>query len=215
MAPTIVVQEGTEDLDFLSQNHYNLQVAKGVSAPGGEPKFNVVYDSEILGPNMTVEWTPKYGINWTTKIPNPGVHVTYTGRWQPCDLGDSYDLTDTGGWIINNNDPHRDESSVNVGKNGYATAVHVIVGILNEGTGAWQAFFVSPDKLPPKGYGQYQPRDNIKLWYGEGLITETMISTQSTEVEDFDMTNVPLQYFRYIPANGDWLHSPKPFDPPK
>ncbi|KAM3479656.1 hypothetical protein MY8738_005356, partial [Beauveria namnaoensis] len=195
MPTTLIIQEGTEDLKSLANNHYNLQVAKAVSAPGGSAQFNVVYASKSLAPNMTVEWGTNYGLNWTTEIPNPGAKVTYAGRWQACQLGESYDLTETGGWEINNDDPHKDKYSVNVGKNDYSQPIHVIVGIRDEQTGSWQAMFVSPDSLPHGGYGEYQPRDAVQLWYGEGIITETMISTQSTAVENFDMTKIPKQYF--------------------
>ncbi|KAM3462439.1 hypothetical protein MY5147_009826 [Beauveria neobassiana] len=202
MPTTLIIQEGTQDLKDLAKNHYNLQVAKAVSAPGGTARFNVVYASKSLAPNMSVEWGANYGINWTTEVPNPGATVTYTGRWQACKLGESYDLTETGGWEINNNDPHKDNSSVNVGKNGYTKPIHVIM-------------FVSPDSLPHSGYGQYQPRDVVQLWFGEGIITETMISTQSTAVQDFDMTRIPKQYFWYSYGTGSWQHSSHPFDPPK
>lgn len=139
MSTTIVIEEGTEDRKFLHENHYSVQVSKGVSSPGGEVKFNVVYHSKKLSPSMTISWVPKYGLNWTSDMPNKGSKVTYTGRWQPCELGQSYNLTDTGGWEINNADPNKDPLAVNVGKNGYSESVNIVVGILNEDTGAWQA----------------------------------------------------------------------------
>ncbi|MGJ2652976.1 hypothetical protein ACR8HV_22410, partial [Salmonella enterica subsp. enterica serovar Paratyphi A] len=120
-----------------------------------------------------------------------------------------------GGWEINNNDPHKDDYSVNVGNNNYSQPIHVIVGIHDQQTGTWQAMFVSPDSLPHGGYGEYQPRDVVQLWYGEGIIDQTMISTQSTAVENFDMTKISEQYFWYSYGTGAWQHSTNPFDPAK
>ncbi|ATY59694.1 hypothetical protein A9K55_003443 [Cordyceps militaris] len=148
-------------------------------------------------------------------MPNKGAKVTYTGKWQPCDIGKSYNLTATGGWQINNDDPNRHLDCLNVGLNGYSESVNIVVGILNEDTGAWQAFFVNPDKLPPNGFAQYKPRDNIQIWFAEGIVTETIISTQSTKVENFDMTGIPLQYFWFDTETGSWLNQDKTFDLPK
>ncbi|KAG8412774.1 hypothetical protein J3458_013213 [Metarhizium acridum] len=139
MTTTLTVQEGANDLAFLSKNHYNLQVAKAVSAPGGKPVFNVVYKSTSLAPNMEVSWTPEYGLNWTTQMADPGAKVIYTGNWQACKLGESYNLTSVGEWVINNNDPNKDANSVNVGSNGYPQAVNIVVGIWNQDTQSWQA----------------------------------------------------------------------------
>ncbi|KAM3507330.1 hypothetical protein MY10362_001856 [Beauveria mimosiformis] len=112
MTTTLVIEEGTKDREFLQNNKYSVQVAKGVSAPGGSAKFNVVYHSKTLAPSMTIEMSPKYAINWTTAMPNKGAKVTYTGKWQHCELGKSYHLTSTGGWEMNNNDPHKDSNSI-------------------------------------------------------------------------------------------------------
>lgn len=139
MTTSLTIQESQADLEFLSKNNYNLQVAKAVSAPGGKPTFNVVYKSKSLAPNMTVSWSPTYGLNWATEIADPGAQVVYAGNWQACELGQSYDLTSVGEWVINNKDPNKDANSVNVGNNGYPQAVNIVVGILNPETQTWEA----------------------------------------------------------------------------
>lgn len=106
MTTTLVIQESSADLKWLTHNHYSLQVAKSVSYPGDQPQFNVVYRSHKLAPHMTVSWTPQYGLNWTTQMPARGAQVVNSGNWQPCDLGQSYNLTSDGEWVINNDDPH-------------------------------------------------------------------------------------------------------------
>ncbi|KID84364.1 hypothetical protein MGU_08450 [Metarhizium guizhouense ARSEF 977] len=211
MTTSLTIQESPADLEFLSKNNYNLQVAKAVSAPGGKPTFNVVYKSKSLAPNMTVSWSPTYGLNWATEVADPGAQVVYAGNWQACELGQSYDLTSVGEWVINNKDPNKDANSVNVGNNGYPQAVNIVVGILNPETQSWEAIFVSQDQLPPQGFGEYQPRDVVQLWYEEGILTETMMSKQSTTVETFDMTKIPLEFFWYSTATGAWENSSTPF----
>ncbi|KAF5122599.1 hypothetical protein E5D57_013085 [Metarhizium anisopliae] len=214
MTTTLTIQENADDLQFLAGSHYNLQVAKAVSSPGGKPTFNVVYKSKSLAPNISVSWSPTYGLNWSRKMANPGAKVLYAGNWQACDLGQSYDLTKVGEWVINNNDTNRDPNSVNVGNNGYPEAVNIVVGILNPETQKWEAIFVSEDQLPPQGFGEYQPREEVALWYQEEIRTETMMSYQSTKVEKFDMTGKALQYFWYRAVSGKWENSPNsfPFD---
>ncbi|KFG85441.1 hypothetical protein MANI_114830 [Metarhizium anisopliae] len=170
MTTTLVIQESSADLKWLTHNHYSLQVAKSVSYPGDQPQFNVVYRSHKLAPHMTVSWTPQYGLNWTTQMPARGAQVVNSGNWQPCDLGQSYNLTSDGEWI-----------------------------------------FVSPDQLAPQGFGQYQPREDVEMWYEVGMRTETMILSQDTAIENFDMTGQALQYFWYSTNSGNWQNSPSPF----
>jgi hypothetical protein len=134
---TVIVQEEDPQLSQLSQNHYNLQVAKAVSSGGGPPQFTMVYMSTVLAPVMSIGWTVTYGLNWTTEIPSPGASVIYGGRWQQCDFGSSYDLNETGSWSVNNNDSNKDSKSLNVGRNGYSEAVHMMVGVKNT-HGEWK-----------------------------------------------------------------------------
>ncbi|EFY97022.1 hypothetical protein X797_007509 [Metarhizium robertsii] len=213
MTTTLYIQESSADLKWLTHNNYSLQVAKSVSSPGAhsKPTFNVVYQSQKLAPSMNVSWTPQYGLNWTTQMPASGAQVVYSGNWQPCDLGQSYNLTSDGEWIINNDDPNKDSMSVNVGLNGYPGPVNIIVGILDPNTNIWQAIFVSPDQLSPRGFGQYQPRDDVEMWYEEGMRTETIILNQDTAIENFSMTGKALQYFWYSTNSGKWENSPDPF----
>ena len=134
---TVIVQEDDASLGTLGGNHYNLQVAKSVSTPNGPPSFNVVYKSAFLANTMSVAWNTTYGLNWVTNIPSPGTVVTYSGKWQQCSLGDSYDLNTSGQWIPNQNNPNADPNSLNVGSNGYQTAVHIIVGVQDPVSQGW------------------------------------------------------------------------------
>ncbi|EFY88804.1 hypothetical protein MAC_05239 [Metarhizium acridum CQMa 102] len=184
MTTTLTVQEGASDLAFLSKNHYNLQVAKAVSAPGGKPMFNVVYKSTSLAPNMEVSWTPEYGLNWTTQMADPGAKVIYTGNWQACKLGESYNLTNVGEWVINNKDPNKDANSVNVGSNGYPQAVNIVVGIWNQDTQSWQASYPT---LMPQNHLPLSPGSS---WDSAITITSSPSSVSSCDDIDDDEWNM-------------------------
>ena len=61
--------------------------------------------------------------------------------------------------------------------------------------------------------GQYEPKESIQLWFSEGIQSQTMIATQATVVEDFDMTGNPVYYFQYDTATGTWKAQATPFPP--
>lgn len=131
------VQETNADLDILFKEKYNLQVAKSVSSPSGNPSFNVVFRSTFLANNMSVAWTMTYGLNWATEIPTPGADVEFGGQWQQCNPGQSFDLNDRGQWVPNQKNPDADENSLNVGKNGYPSDVNILVGVKDPKTNSW------------------------------------------------------------------------------
>ena len=131
-----MTQEETKDLGILGPNKYKLQVAKSVSN-GGTPTFNIVYQSQELAAEMSVAWSTTYGLNWTAKMPAKGAEVKFSGIWQECGLGQSYDLDTTGLWVPNQNNAKADKNSVNVGANHYPVPVHVMVGVKDEETGKW------------------------------------------------------------------------------
>jgi len=147
---TVIVQEKSGDLQILNDNRYSLQVAKSVSAPGGDPSFSLVYLSSFLGPTMSVSWETQYGLNWSTKVPYPGAKVEYYGNWQACKPGDSYQLNSTGDWVLSTNDPSADKNSLNVINN--YQAVNIIVGMQDSSTKTWMpvSFFTEStyNRLP-------------------------------------------------------------------
>ncbi|KAF4334657.1 splicing factor 3b [Fusarium beomiforme] len=204
---TIITQQGRTELATLSGQNYQLQVAKSVSSPSGQPSFNMVYQSQFLGPNMEVQWTTTYGLNWTTNIPSAGSTVVYSGDWQQCNLGDSYDLNSVGEWVPNQNNPNSKSNSLNIGKNNYQEAVNVIVGVQDASTGHWKPIWVSPDQLLKQSNGEYEPLQAIQLWYAEGTQTSTMISAQATAVQGYTATSSNPEYFSFDVAAGNWRES--------
>ena len=88
---------------------------------------------------MTISWTTIYGLNWTATIPAAGTKVEHGGLWQPCNLGESFNLNDSGQWVSTTTNPYADKASLNVGSNGYKhpTGVHIMVGVQDPATGDW------------------------------------------------------------------------------
>lgn len=206
---TVTVQETGGDLTSLQTSHYWLQVAKSVATSDGTETFNVVFSSSSLGPNMNVAWTETFGLNWVSKIPAPGANVTFGGDWQACAIGDSYDLNNVGIWEKNFNDTHASNSSVNVGNNGFTSAVSIIVGIQGSNN-AWNPIFVDPDQLLVNGNGQYEPKEDVKIWYQESDLTATMIAFQGTTQEEYTMTAGDQHWFYYNVKSGKWSDDSKP-----
>lgn len=128
---TAIVQENHEDFDLLYSNNYILQLAKSVLGSGAHPTFNIIFKSIPLAPNMNISWRTQYALNWTTTIPSQGNQLTVMGPWQPCDLGQSFDLGIDGSWTSNQGNPHVDPKSLNIGRNGFSTAVNVVIGVQN------------------------------------------------------------------------------------
>ncbi|KPA37221.1 splicing factor 3b [Fusarium langsethiae] len=182
---TATAQQGGDDLRMLFEQRYNLQVAKSVAGPDGSPHFNVVYQSRSLAPTMSVSWTLEYGLNWTADPPNSGARVRYWGYWQPCDLGASYDLDEAGWWVPNQNNPNTQPNALNVGRNGYQTPVHIIVGV-QDANGSWQPIWT------------------VQIWYEEDDKTATIIGSQKTPSLTFTYTDTTSECFMYDTQTGVW-----------
>ena len=95
-----------------------------------------------LPPEMSLSWTAQYGLNWTTSVPAQGATIVYSGNWQACSAGQSYNLDSIGEWVVNDNNPNADANSLNIGSNGYSMPVNVI-GIRVPASGSQYVFFSS------------------------------------------------------------------------
>lgn len=209
----VIVQEYQEDLVILNGNKYLLQVAKSISSPGGTAGFNVVYQSQILGPNMSVSWSESYALNWSTQIAAPGSEVVYSGSWKPCAIGASFDLDSNGFFQPNPNNPNADKNSLNVGKNNYAVAVNIIVGVQDpRNPGKFTPIWVDPSKLIVGAHGEFTPRETVQVWYSAGEQTATMISNKATGYDQVELIK-PKWWFHYIAATGIWQNQDAPFPP--
>jgi len=208
---TVNVQEGQTDLAALKTNGYSLQISKSVAGPDPGELFNVVLTSEQLLINMAISWTDTFGLNWITEIPVPGAIITATGDWVACELGQTFDLDSGGSWIISNSTPNNN-NSLNIGNNGAGTPVHIIVGI-EDSNNNWTPIYVDSSALLPGAHGQYEPLEDILLWYQQGDLTSTMIDFQGTDQENFTMQPGAPHWFYYNVASGTWIDSPAPINP--
>ncbi|KAF5011449.1 hypothetical protein FDECE_2438 [Fusarium decemcellulare] len=198
-----IIQEDNASLQLLSQNYYELQIAKGVSAHGRE-SYNVVYSSKQLGPSISVSWNTSYALNWTMEQPSPGMRVTLAGQWKQCDLGASYNLNGYGDWDSNHNDPNAKKNCLNVGSNDFQTAVHIIIGVQDSWSGDWTPIWLDMNSLQKHAHGQYEPIETVRLWYQEGGQTGTIISDEGMPSQEFNMTDSPQTYFSYDVSEGRW-----------
>ncbi|KAL6704141.1 hypothetical protein ACN47E_008701 [Coniothyrium glycines] len=206
----VIVQETPSDLAWLKLNGYNLAVAKSVIT-GGRTVTNTIYGGSLLGPTMSVSWTEIYGMNYTVDVPTPGAQVTVSGDWQKCVLGQGYKLNSTGNWDSNTGDPKNEASCVNA-LNEFSSDARIIVGTQDPKTGEWVPIFYSQSSLAMQGYGAYQPTEGVQLWYGSNQQPGTVIATQDTKVEPYNMGVAP-HYFQYDSVTGDWTDQNSPYAP--
>lgn len=174
---TISWYESTYDLEKISENQWQFQIAKlVVTAEGSPPVSNVIWKSLALQPLATISWPVKYGLNWSTNPPTDGVTVTVGGRWQACDKGQAFDLTKLGEWT-----PSATSGTpgwLTVGNIEYAypggNGINIVIGVQN-GT-AWEPIFIDPTNLPPGSSGSYQPQEEAKWWLENSNLTGSVYS---------------------------------------
>ncbi|KIL88487.1 hypothetical protein FAVG1_08568 [Fusarium avenaceum] len=186
------IDESKADRKLLVTEGYSLLLAKSVDFGSGSSSINFVYESKDLAPHMKISWVASYGLNWSTDMSQPGAQVNYTGDWQQCDLGQSFTLTEDGGWVASQKNPNAKEDSLNVAANNYSKEVHIVVGI-----------WVGKDALLRGSHGEYKPLETINIRYQEGEKSATVISNQATPVQVHDMGPTPY-FFSYDATAGKW-----------
>ncbi|KAF4446967.1 splicing factor 3b [Fusarium austroafricanum] len=183
---TATINESKSDLELLRKNNYQFLIAKSVSKPGGKPTFNISTGS--IG-----------------RIPEAGKEIRYSGTWQTCKLGQSYDLGINGIWAINDNNPFADSKSLNVGKNGYKDPVYIVVGVQDSDTKTWSPIWINHDALLRMAHGEYQPHERVKLWFEQDRQSENIAPRQGTPTLEVEMSpQTPTYHFSYDAIKGDW-----------
>lgn len=185
----LVVNNEDDDLKTLADGGFNLQVAKSV-IKNGELMYNVIWQSKVLAPTISIRWQPIYGLNWTTDLPAEGLSVSLGGRWMQCNLGQALDLDKYGRW------QHSTQKQVPnfmaIGINGYrpdtaTNGIHIVVGVQGA-HGQFDPIFVDPVELGPNMGASYQPQEKVKWWYEAGMKTSTMISSAHSGAEEGDFS---------------------------
>ena len=99
LSKTIEFYESPEDLSRLGPDKFRLHVAHAVLSRG-KPLFNMDWKSFDLSPKTLVTWQSDYALNWTTELPShPSDPITLYGSWQPCQLGEAFDMDPMGQWL--------------------------------------------------------------------------------------------------------------------
>lgn len=59
------------------------------------------------------------------------------------------------------------------------------------------------DALLKSGHGEYKPLETINIWYQEGEKSATIISSQATPIQVYDLGPTPY-FFSYNATDGKW-----------
>jgi hypothetical protein len=210
------VYESDVNVKTLNKSKWNFQIAKCIATAQGQPsQFNVIWTSQSVTPNTLIQWKDTYGMNWCVDLPNPGASVIVGGDWQPCSIGEGYDIDPNGFWIKSTS-TSLDSHFMNVGNVGYqypgTVGLHIVVGIQND-DGSFNTIFVDPTPLARNDSAKYQPQEQIQFWYQTDLRTGTMIDGASTAIATLDFSHAAPTtgnfYYSttYNCLSGDWIIS--------
>jgi len=199
---TIEVWESQFDNAALSADHYNFQIAKSViTAVGAKPVFNMVWRSEGLAPDTTIQWDVKYGLNWTKVLPKVGATVVIGGKWAACNKGQILDI-DANGYFQASSSPAVPDFLA-IGNNAFTPqgggGIYVIVGLQDE-SGSFKPVYYEPTTLYTGGGGQWQPQEIVSWWYDTGLRNGSVISSVKSGASGVDFT-APA------PPTGEYYYS--------
>ncbi|KAL4796121.1 hypothetical protein BDV19DRAFT_388540 [Aspergillus venezuelensis] len=185
---TIEIFEDQYDIGKLALNHWNLHIAKSVATDKTSALFNVIWQSKHLAPRTEISWENIYALNWTTTVPAQGVSVSLHGSWQPCGLGDAYELLDTGYWG-ESGDADAGYMCVSKVKYSYpsSSGIHIVIGVKNGG-GGFDVIYIDPTALPLQSKARYQPQETVRWWYETEVRTATMITDAVTRYGSADMS---------------------------
>ncbi|OIW30155.1 hypothetical protein CONLIGDRAFT_576341 [Coniochaeta ligniaria NRRL 30616] len=161
--------EGSCDLGKINQNHWSFQIAKLVATSPNSPP-----------PQANISWPVQYGLNWSANLPAAGISVSVGGRWQACDKGQAYDLTNLGEWVVSTSSSGT-PGWLTVGTINYAypdvPGIHIIVGVKNPATNSFDPIFIDTTELPPSSSGSYQPQEQVKWWLEGSNLSGSVYST--------------------------------------
>ncbi|KAM7218663.1 hypothetical protein V8F06_005982, partial [Rhypophila decipiens] len=201
---TLTWYESKIDNDAIKANNWKFQIAKLVAtSPNVPPTYNIVWQSKATAPATTLSWKVQYALGWTADAPSDGVTVRITGNWQPCNLGESYDIDTDGYWTSSPN--AGEQGWLNVGKIYYSypgvQGIHIVVGVWNIKTASYDPIFVDKTTLPHGSSAQYQPHENTSWWLQGGDLTGQVFSQTQSPSTSFDFS-VPSD-----PSTGTYEYS--------
>ncbi|KAK0544177.1 hypothetical protein OC845_005735 [Tilletia horrida] len=207
---TIHIYEAQHDLHFLAGYGYNACLARPVLGPSGV-KTNTIWRSLSLSPVMDVSWKGQYALNWSASVPQPGGAIEQQGKWQPCSLGDSYDINEVGLW--EKSATGGDPAFLNVGNVKYRypgrPGIHMVVGVLNDFSGRYDPIYFDETALGQGGSAKYQPQESVQLWLESSSVDAALIaSNPSRSYGIIDTTNKPSDNWEwwatFKATSGKW-----------
>ncbi|KAF8535924.1 hypothetical protein BDD12DRAFT_983057 [Trichophaea hybrida] len=184
---------------IFNDNDYSFCVAKGVVDGSGEEIFNVIFITQTTGSKITASWSDTYQIYGSlTEFQNGGtiessstpLDVAFQQVYVlPADLADPTVVPDT---------------SLSNGTFAFQNASAISCVVANGTTGT--PIYISPSILPP-GTDELTPKAKVKIWFGQKYETGAMISIETTQNYEIDLTGDPVQEVWYTEA-GTWSSTP-------
>ena len=219
-----------KDMENLSKNQFQLQVAKSVITRGEcemiLPRnnenlrarnltnilvtYNLVWKSSVLAPYIDVFWRPVYGFNWTSDVPADGISVSCHGDWMQCNFGQALDI-DSNGFFVPST-VKADTESMMIGKNGYkaqsSDGIRIVIGV-QKGKGTFEPIFVDPVSINKNMSATFQPQEKLEWWYDSGAKQATMYTNHTTPFETGDFSSEDAQTHTYTKMSSYDVQSGK------
>jgi hypothetical protein len=191
--------ESEADAINIQNNGWNLQLAKAVASGSAAPTYNMIWKSRALAPITSISWKVEYALGWTAQVPDSGMSIRITGKWQPCNKGESFDINPMGYWKRSTEPVEAQYAGwLNVGKIQYSyrgvLGIHIVVGIRNAESGLFEPIFVDKATLGRGSSGRYQPQESVSWWLEAGDRTGSVFSgTKSgSATQDFSNPSDPV-----------------------
>jgi hypothetical protein len=193
-------------MTLIQTSGWNFQLVKTVASAQG-PVTNLVWQSQKVAPNTYISWTPQYGLNWSTIVPDKGLEITLTGSWQACNLGQVYDIDKEGYWQTSQSPPDPDFMKIGIIDVHYpgTDGIHIVVGI-ESSSGEWDPVFIDPVLLPVGSTAKYQPQEKMEWWYQAGERNGTIIDDDHTATGTADFSSPATYYWNttFVFDEGQW-----------
>jgi len=194
---TLIVEIASEDLIFLQDNAFKLNIAIKVNL---NDTFNVVWQSisNYLGSN-TYQWSPIFQVFGTNEfVDNVTVNIQ-TNLVNVC-LGQEVTLDSAG--ILGPASDGGPSTAISF-TNEFGLIHPGLAQQLTDPTGIQTILptFVTPDPIP-LGTEVLTPMDEVMVWFEQNIETSTMFSDARSNSFTVDMTTTNTATVRF--SNGEW-----------
>ncbi|KAF8243687.1 hypothetical protein K440DRAFT_663955 [Wilcoxina mikolae CBS 423.85] len=184
---------------IFNDNNYFFCIAKCVVGGNGEEVFNVIFTTQTTGSKITASWNDTFQMYGSlTEFQNGGtiessstpLDVAFKQKYVlPADLADP------------TVDP---DPTLPAGTFAFQNSSVISCVVANGTTGT--PIYISPSVLPP-GTDELTPKAKVKVWFGQKYETGAMISIETTQNYEIDLTGDPVQDVWYT-KDGTWSPTP-------